>query len=445
MNINIPNGAQKIIDRLKQNGYASYLVGGCVRDALMSRKINDWDITTAAHPKTVCEIFSDMRVVESGITHGTVTVIINSEQFEVTTFRADGDYLDHRHPDKVLFTSIIEDDLARRDFTINAMAYNSCCGLIDIYGGTQDIENKTIKAVGDAKKRFTEDALRILRGLRFASQLGFNIDENTKNAMFDCKNMLMHISGERIFEELSKLIMGDYAKNVLSDYAAVITCAIPAISESIGFDQRNKHHIYDVWEHTLYALSNTPPDLICKWAVFLHDLGKPSSFSLDDNGTGHFYGHALRSSQIASDFFENCGVSNTFKNRVCRLISLHDSDVFNSDKSIKRWLGKLGEEDLLRLIKIKKADNMAQAPQYRGRIKDLELVINRISDIVNQKPCVDKAGLAVNGNDIIACGFVGKQIGIVLDELLDAVIDSRCDNTKHALINYIYDNIQRDC
>jgi len=444
MNVKFPSGAGFIIDRLKEHGYDAYFVGGCVRDALMGRECCDWDITTSAHPDRVCEIFASYKVIRTGIVHGTVTVMIDGQGYEVTTFRADGEYKDHRHPDSVIYAGRVEDDLSRRDFTVNSMAYNEQTGTVDLFGGQSDIDNKLIRAVGDPCKRFEEDALRILRGLRFASQLGFDIEPGTADAMRKCRGLIRCVSGERIYQEICKLIMGDNALKVMLEYADIIAVAVPEIAPAVGFDQRNKHHIYTVWDHTAYAVANSPKDLICRLVMLLHDSAKPDTFTVDAKGTGHFYGHAVLSAQKAERFFERSGERSSIRNRVCRLIHLHDSDLFSGERSIKRWLSKLGEDDLLRLIDIKKADSSAQAPEYRNRLSELEKTRTKVNDIIGQKPCVTKSMLAVNGNEIMAVGASGEQIGRVLDLLMDAVIDNRCENTKNALLNYADTLIKQD-
>ncbi len=436
MIINIPYGASFIIDRLAEHNFSAYLVGGCVRDAVMGRDVNDWDITTSALPEQICELFADMKVIKTGLAHGTVTVMVDGEGYEVTTFRSDGEYTDHRHPDQVSFASDVLDDLSRRDFTVNAMAYNSQSGLLDPFCGIVDIENRIIRAVGDPKMRFEEDALRILRGMRFASQLGFDIEPATKNAMHSSRDLLGFVSGERIYAELCKLIMGDNAQKVLLDFADVIAVAVPEIAMSVGFDQRNKHHIYNVWEHTVRAVCNTPKDLTCRLVMLLHDCGKPYTFSVDAEGTGHFYGHAKVSACKAEAFFERSGAGNSIKDICCSLINLHDSDLFSGERSIRRWLGKLGLDNLLRLIDIKRADNLAQAPEYMDRLEKLAATRRKIQDIAAAEPCVSKSMLAVDGNHIKSLGYMGREIGAVLDELLDAVIDGRCENSEDALLEY---------
>ncbi|MBR2472906.1 MAG: HD domain-containing protein [Clostridia bacterium] len=434
MNILMPSGAETIINRLYEYGYEAYAVGGCVRDALMGKAPDDWDITTNAEPQQVKDIFTDAKVIETGIAHGTVTVILNSEHYEVTTFRCDGKYSDHRHPDKVEFAKNLKEDLARRDFTINAMAYNHKVGIIDLHGGFTDLKHKIIRAVGVAEKRFEEDGLRILRGLRFASCLGFEIDDNTALAMKKCKSYLCYVAGERKYVELCKLLSGQNVLSVLLEYAYIIAEAVPEINSCIGFDQKNEHHIYDVWEHTVRAVAVAPKDKITRLALLLHDSGKPSCFSIDDNGVGHFYGHTKYSIEICNSFFSKSGEANEVRQRVKRLIEYHDSVISSDARSIKRWLGRLGEEDIFRLIDIKKADCLAQAPKHHDRVDKLEELRATIKEVLEEKPCFTRAKLAVNGRDIMDLGVNGHMVGKVLDYLLDSVIEEKCVNTRDELL-----------
>lgn len=434
MKISLPIGAEMIIDRLYDNGYCAYVVGGCVRDILMDKIPDDWDITTNALPEQVKNIFTDAKVIETGIAHGTLTVIINSEHYEVTTFRCDGNYTDHRHPDNVEFAKSIENDLARRDFTINAMAYNHHEGLIDLYGGIEDITNRKIRAVGEANKRFEEDGLRILRGIRFSSCLDFEIEQKTAEAMIACKEYLNYVAGERKYVELCKMLMGKNVLNVLLRHAKIISVAVPEIANCIGFNQQNPHHIYNVWEHTAYSVASAPYDKITRLAMLLHDSGKPNCFTVDSEGIGHFYGHAKYSVQHAHNFFSRSGETKEIRHRVSKLIEYHDSTIVNDTKSIKRWLARLGEEDLLRLIWVKKADCMAQSPKYHIRINDLEQLIDVIHEVINQKPCFSRMQLAIDGHDVMDLGAKGTGIGQVLDMLVDAVIEEKCSNNKDELI-----------
>ena len=434
MKISIPVGATMIIDRLYENGFHAYVVGGCIRDALMNKEPDDWDITTDALPEQVKMVFKDAKVIETGISHGTVTVILNGEHYEVTTYRVDGKYTDHRHPDTVDFSRRLEDDLARRDFTINAIAYNYRDGLIDPYNGSNDINAKVIRAVGKAEKRFEEDGLRILRGLRFASRLGFEIDEETSRAMKECMNYLNFVAGERKYTEICKLLLGKNVLDVLLGYPDIIATAIPEIKKSINFDQCNHHHIYDVWEHTAHSVAEAPCDKITRLAMLLHDSGKPYCMSVDTNGTGHFYGHAKHSVELARSFFSRSGEATEIRQRVSRLIEYHDSTVMNDEKIIKRWLGKLGEDDLLRLIDVKIADCMAQAPQYHNRLNELTCLADKIREVISQKPCFLRGHLAINGKDLIGLGINGVQIGVVLDKLLNAVIEEKCRNDRKELL-----------
>ncbi len=434
MNFSMPSVPERIINRLYEHGFEAYAVGGCVRDALMGKTPDDWDITTNAEPYQVKDIFADAKVIETGIAHGTVTVILNNEHYEVTTFRCDGEYSDHRHPDKVEFAKSLKEDLARRDFTVNAMAYNHKEGLIDLYGGACDLNNKLIRAVGKAEKRFEEDGLRILRGLRFASCLGFEIDENTALAMDNCKGYLHYVAGERKYVEICKLLSGQNALSVMLKHPHIIAEVVPEIKACIGFDQQNEHHIYDVWEHTARAVAVAPKDKITRLALFLHDAGKPSCFSIDENGVGHFYGHAKRSIELCKTFFSKSGEASEIRQRVEKIVEYHDSEILLDAKSIKRWLRRMGEEDIFRLVDVKRADCLAQAPKHRDRIDKLEKLRSMIGEILEQKPCFTRAQLAVNGRDIMNLGVSGVKVGEVLDYLLDLVIDEKCVNGKDELL-----------
>ena len=298
--MNIPQGPNEILNRLTAAGFQAYAVGGCVRDSLLGTVPGDWDICTSALPEETEACFSDLRVVETGLKHGTVTVIFQGVPYEITTFRSDGNYLDHRRPQQVNFVRTLKEDLLRRDFTINAMAVGLDEEIQDPFGGRQDLKDGIIRCVGDPDTRFTEDALRILRGLRFASRLGFSIAPETAAAMERNKNLLSYVSGERIYKELAGILIGTYAQSVLEQYGGVLAAVLPEIQPSMGFLQRNPFHNRDVWQHTLEALGKSRPDPIVRWALLLHDLGKPDCFTLDDRGIGHFYGHPQRSMDLGN-------------------------------------------------------------------------------------------------------------------------------------------------
>lgn len=437
MKIIIPENVNTIINTLEKNGFEAYIVGGCVRDSILKRQPNDWDICTSASPSDTLKIFSPQyHVIETGLRHGTVTIVIGGEQYEVTTFRIDGEYSDNRRPDSVKFTKNINDDLARRDFTINAMAYNDKTGIIDLYDGFNDYKRRLIRSVGDAKDRFEEDSLRILRAVRFASQLDFDIEQNTSKAVFEQKNLLKNISAERINVELCKTLTGVSGVKMLDLYKEVFAVFIPEIKAMFDFEQHNFHHIYDVWGHTVKALESAPNDLIIKLSVLFHDIGKPSVFFKDENGVGHFYGHAKVSADMTDKILKRLRFDNNIRKSVHELIYYHDSEILNGNKYIKRWLAKIGEIQLRRLLEVKRSDTNGLAPQFiPERIEFFNETEKKLDEIISQKQCFTQKELAVNGKDLIAMGVEpGKTVGVILNRLLKAVIDDKIENEHDILM-----------
>ena len=396
----------------------------------------DWDINTNAMPQQVKAVFNDYRVIETGIKHGTVTVLIDRDPLEITTFREDVGYSDHRHPDSVVFATTLKDDVSRRDFTINAMAYDFENGVIDYFGGAEDIEAKSIRSVGDANLRFNEDALRILRALRFSSVLGFGIEQKTADSIHQNKELLRSVSAERINVELTKLICGRNAKDVLLEFTDVICAVVPEIFPMIGFNQHNKHHCFDVWQHTVITIENSEPESILRWAAFFHDIGKPESFSLDENGAGHFYGHAALSKSIADPIMRRLKFDNATRERVLTLIEHHDTQFRPEKKLIKRYLNRLGEDALRQLLLLKRADTMGHAPSCQYRIQEVERSQTIIEQIIAEESCFSLKDLAVDGNDMIDLGLKGKSIRAALDFLLNAVIDEQIPNEHTQLLRY---------
>ncbi|NLB28827.1 MAG: HD domain-containing protein [Clostridiales bacterium] len=434
---NLPDTVDLALSMLRTKGFESCIVGGCVRDLLMGREIHDWDIASNAVPDEVKGVFSDFKIIETGILHGTVTVMVHGDAIEITTYRVDGDYSDNRHPDSVSYTRSLDEDLARRDFTMNAVAYCPERGITDPFGGRADIEKGVIRCVGDAANRFGEDALRILRALRFSSTLGFEIEKNTSAAVFEKCCLLGNISAERINSELTKLLCGDAAGRILRDFKEVLAVPIPELAPMFGFDQKNRHHCYDVWTHTVVTVENVPAVPVLRWAALLHDVGKPPSFSLDKHGEGHFYGHAVSGYMIADRAMQRLRFDNRSRERILRLIKYHDTVIGADEKNIKRWLKRFGEEFVLQLLTLKRADNLAQDEKYRERqakISEIEGVVKRISA---QQACVSLRDLRVNGDDMIAIGLSGRAVGEALDLLLDAVIDERVQNERDALLEYL--------
>lgn len=433
--IKIPPYAKKALDILNENGYSAYIVGGCVRDMLLGTVPCDYDITTNALPEQIKSIFNQYHVIETGIKHGTITVVIDKKPLEITTYRIDGEYKDNRRPESVIFTDNVNYDLARRDFTINAMAYNQKSGLVDIFGGKDDLSRKLIRCVGDATTRFKEDALRILRALRFASVLCFDIDKSTSISIHENKALLKNIAAERIQAEFFKLICGKNAARIINEYKDVIAVFAPKIESIFDFEQHSKYHIYDVWEHSICTLSHTEPKLTLRLAALFHDIGKSDCFTIDENGAGHFYSHAKFSTDHTRDILNALKCDNATKNNVLKLISYHDAVLCDSKKSIKKWLSKLGEELFFDLISLQKADTLAHNPNHIGkRIEQLDKIKNLTDEVILEGECFSLKDLAVNGHDMISVGIKGEKIGHTLKELLSLVIDSKIENKKKALI-----------
>lgn len=437
--MNINKGAEKIINILEANGYEAYAVGGCVRDTIMGKTPNDWDITTNCLPEDIVHCFEGVRIIETGLKHGTVTLLIDDETFEVTTYRKDGAYTDNRHPDSVTFVTDLESDLSRRDFTVNAMAYNPRIGLVDLFGGREDIENKCIRCVGEANKRFGEDALRILRALRFASVLNFTINEDTSRAIYELKDNLSNISKERINCEFTKLLTGKRNVDIIREYFDVICVFIPEMADMRGFKQHNSWHIYDVLEHTLVALSHANNDIIVRLALLLHDIAKPRMFTMDENGIGHFHGHPAVSADMAREILNRLRYDKNTISTVVRLIKDHDNRFPPNIKSVKRMMTKLGEENMRRLISIQLADSSAQNPERSAqRLRDIQDASKLIDIIVTQQQAYSINQLAVNGKDLIEMGIKpGPRLGEILEELLQLVIDDKLENTRDSLISQV--------
>ncbi len=427
---------KKMISELKAYGYDAYAVGGCVRDFLMERKPYDIDITTSATPDDVKHIFSGYRVIPTGEKHGTVTVVMDGEHIEVTTFRTDSKYSDHRHPDKIEFASRIEDDLSRRDFTINAMAYNDERGMVDPFSGQDDIEKKIIRAVGDPDKRFSEDALRIMRALRFASKSGFDIEEKTADAMRRQKRLLNSVSVERLYSELMRILCGQNAVEVLRNYHDIVGEVIPEIVPMVGFEQHNRHHIYDVFEHTLHVVGAAPDTPLLRMAALLHDCGKPDTYKVDEFGEGHFDGHASKSAEKADLILRRFHADNDSRYKITELIRLHGREILPTKRAVKRALNKIGEELFFMLLDLKNADDSAKLPEYTKRREETEAIRAIAKKIADEKECYSETTLAVNGNDLKLIGMKeGQEIGKMLKILLDDVIDGETENDKEKLIS----------
>ena len=438
MKIKMPAQAAKVIQTLEQHGFEAYIVGGCVRDSILGRTPGDWDITTSASPQEVKEIFD--HTVDTGIEHGTVTVLMNHEPYEVTTYRVDGKYEDHRRPNEVHFTKSLREDLLRRDFTINAMAYNDNEGIIDMYDGMTDLKNQTIRCVGEAKKRFDEDALRILRALRFQAQLGFQIEEKTEEAIKNQAKFLKDISAERIQVELEKLITSAHPEVLVNAYKLGVTKIIfPEFDIMMETPQNNPHHKYNVGIHTIEAMKQIEAEHIYRWTMLLHDVGKPECHTVDENGIDHFYGHNEKGAEIARKVLRRLRFDNETTDLVCKMVLWHDYGLGEMLKktTFRKALSRMGADFFPYYIKIRRADMAAQSDykleERRGSIEHLEKLYQEITDA---KDCLTIKQLAINGKDLIALGVKpGKEIGDILQELLNQVLGSPELNNRETLLS----------
>lgn len=431
--MNLPEAVLNVIGILERSGFSAFVVGGCVRDSLMGSVPHDYDVATNALPEQGLEVFAKFRTIPTGLKHGTITVIADGEPIEITTFRSDGEYFDHRRPQSVEFSSEIESDLSRRDFTVNAIAYNPKTGYIDLFSGQADIKNKKIRCVGNASERFNEDALRILRGIRFASQLGFSIEEQTGIAMLENRNLLSYISAERQASELVKIICAENFIPILREYRDILSQIIPEIANAFDFNQYSKYHHLDVFEHILLSVKSVKAVPHLRLTMLFHDIGKPFSYTNDD-GVGHFYGHEKFSCEIASRTLKRLKFDNKTINDTLFLIKYHDLPLKEEDGFIKRWLNKAGGELFLDLIDVHIADDSAKHKNYRGRIAKYERIRKRAEEIIAQNECFSLKSLAVNGDDLLGLGFEGKIIGEILKFLLEEVIAERFENEKAQLL-----------
>ena len=439
----LPQEVREILTTLEEAGFAAFAVGGCVRDSLLGRTPDDWDLTTSARPEQVMALFAP-HAIPTGLQHGTVTVRRGGGSYEVTTFRADGVYSDHRHPDEVRFTDTLEEDLGRRDFTVGAMAMDRTEHLTDPFGGVADLRRRVIRCVGQADRRFAEDALRILRGLRFASVLDFTVEEETAAAMRRRSGELRHIAAERIRVELEKLLCGKAACRVLLEYPDVLGAVVPEILPNVGLDQRNEHHCYNVWSHIAHAVAAAPPEPILRWTLLFHDIGKAKCFTVDDRGVGHFYGHGKVSTALAEEAMRRLKFDNDTRHTVARLVDWHDRDIPRTHKSLRRALNALGEQDLRRLIAVKRADNAAQAPAYHAPVqRELDRAEEIVAELLAADECFSLRQLAVNGRDVTALGLSGPAVGRMLARLLEEVLEERLPNEKTALLHWAADEISK--
>jgi len=426
------------IERLEHAGFAAWAVGGCVRDATLGLTPHDYDLCTAASPAETAAVFGDFPLIRNGEKHGTIGVIIDHQICEITTFRTEGDYADSRHPNWVAFVSDITEDLARRDFTINAMAYSPTRGYCDPFGGQQDLQNHILRAVGDPEKRFTEDALRILRGVRFAVRFDLIPDPETERAMISLAPRLHNIAVERIFDELCKLLPQITATNLLR-YAPILSAVIPELGLCIGFQQHSHHHAYDIFTHTAYVVEGVPDDLTLRWAALLHDVGKPACFTLDQQGEGHFYGHADKSAQLADAILRRLKAPTTLREQVVTLVKLHMVQIPPEYKAVRRWMSRLQSTqiDIEQLLCLQFADMGRKGTGIPHDNTHLQQIGRLAHDIRNEFACISLRDLAVNGHDLMALGYTGPAIGQTLQYLLDQVLDEQVPNEKDALLSLL--------
>ncbi len=431
--INIPQSVMLALSMLNEAGFEAYMVGGCVRDFLLHKTPDDYDITTNALPEQTEEVFKNFKCITIGKKHGTIAVIINKMQIEITTYRIDGIYTDKRHPETVSFSSQLKDDLSRRDFTVNALAYNDKSGIADFFDGKDDLKNKIIRCVGDPSKRFDEDALRIMRAVRFASQLGFSIEPLTEKFVFKLRDTLSLIAIERIRTELEKLICGKNATEILMKYHEILSVFIPEIAPTVGFEQHSVYHGYTVWEHTARAVGNSTLDKDIRLTMLFHDIAKPECFTIDKKGKGHFINHPEKSALKTCTIMKRMKYDNKTLKNVTLLIKFHDT-IFKNRCDIKYVISQIGQELFEKLIQVQIADNLSKNGERTKPMNDIEWVKETFRDIIEKNECTSLKTLDINGNDLIKAGISGKSIGNILNTLLNEVIYEKTENRSSCLI-----------
>ena len=435
----LPDYVLALIDRLETAGFPTYAVGGCVRDMILGQTPQDYDLCTAALPEQTEAVFADRSLVLAGKKHGTVGVITENGVVEITTFRTEGGYGDNRHPDWVKFVPDIREDLARRDFTVNAMAWSPTRGFADPFGGQEDLKNRILRAVGDPATRFREDSLRILRGVRFAVRYDLQPEDRTLRAMEDLAFLMDNLARERIFDELCKLLPLVTARDLLH-FGPILAAVIPELAPMIGFDQHTRHHAYDLFTHTAYVVENTPQQLPLRWAALLHDTGKIPAFTQDEDGRGHFYGHAAESARLADSILRRLKAPTVLREKTVLLIELHMTQLEPTKKVIRRWLSRLGRETLDEFLLLQTADTRSKGVDVTAELAQFDRLQAILDNIEAENACLSLKDLAVKGNDLMALGITGKRIGIMLNQLLDLVLDDQLPNEKSALLHYIKHN-----
>lgn len=447
MEIHIPTGARKIIARLEQHGYEAYIVGGCVRDSLMGKRPSDWDICTSARAEEMMALFEDKRVIPTGIQHGTLTILAEDGAYEVTTFRIDGEYLDHRHPKSVAFTRELAEDLSRRDFTINAMAWHPERGLIDLFGGVEDLRDRLVRAVGDPVQRFNEDGLRMLRMVRFATVLDFDYDPATYDAVRKQGHLLQYISKERIQVELNKILLAAHPARGLEDLytLGMYPYIIPMMCHTVGFAQRGGHHFLDVFEHSLLAVGVIAPELVLRLTMLLHDIGKPFVWDSSESlSYDRFDDHAAVSAKLAGKILRDLKYYNATRKDVVELIAHHNDILLPDPVNVRRALARLGEVQTRRLVQVKVADLIAH--DLAGEREKILALFAEISDVIDEVvargDCTSVKALAIGGQDMMALGLSGRAIGQMLNAALELVLEKPEMNTRETLLNWVRGNLE---
>ena len=434
----LPPQVNMALSMLNSAGYEAYLVGGAVRDHVREgRRGSDWDIATSAFPGEVERVFGGFRLIGTGMKHGTVTVMIDGMPLEITTYRVDGSYSDHRRPDFVRFTRSLLKDVERRDFTMNALAYHPGSGVVDLVGGVEDIRAGLIRCVGEPGRRFREDALRILRALRFASGLGMEIHAETAAAIHENRELLTAVAPERVKAELDGILCGEYVEGVLLEYGDVLAAVIPEIAPMFGFEQHNPHHNRNVWAHTAAVVSAIRPVPVLRWTALLHDVGKPLCFTLDETGVGHFYGHPSISTGLAQEILRRLRFDNAARNRILLLVKNHDTPRPAEEKGIKRLMNRLGADAAKQLVEVHRADTAGLHPDFACRYAEFDAVEDVMKQLIEAAACFSLKDLAVNGNDLMGIGLRGREVGQGLQSALDAVMDGKVPNEKASLLRYL--------
>lgn len=436
----LPDQVKAAIERIHAAGYEAYIVGGAVRDYAMDRPIHDWDIATSARPRETEAVFSDCKIIETGLKHGTVTIVLNGMPLEITTYRVDGDYTDHRRPDSVKFTGSLQEDLRRRDFTMNAMAWHPRTGIVDPAGGLQDIRQGLLRCVGEPERRFDEDGLRILRALRFASVYELQLEPATAAAVHRKKEQLRDIAAERVQMELSRMLCGKGVRQILLQYGDVMSVVLPEMAPMADFVQRNSCHGRDAWAHTALAAASVPPETELRWAALLRGVGKGCCFSGEQNGAEHFCDQTGREAKIADGVMRRLRFSNASRSCIAALIRYHDLPIEPDKKQIARLLNQLGKESLRRLLLLQKADTIVQSDIDREKQEKCRQAEALLEELLAEKICFSMQDLAVNGRDMLALGLQGPAVGRALQGCLEAVLEQELPNERRALLEWAEKN-----